>query len=97
MIRGILYLVYGFILLMVVRMVMRSIGRIFGPAGPGRPAGGGARRSSPRLAEDLVRDPVCLTYVPRSRALPATVEGRQEYFCSEECRERARATVASAS
>lgn len=96
MIRGVLYLVYGFIVLMVVRMVMRSIGRIFGAQSGARPAGR-APRPSRRLAEDLVRDPVCNTYVPRSRALPATVEGRQEYFCSQECRDRARATVASAS
>lgn len=96
MIRIVLYFVYGLVVLMLVRMVMRSLGRLFGVASQGRKAARPPRQER-RLAEDLVRDPVCQTYVPRSRALTATVEGHQEFFCSEECRERARATVASAS
>jgi len=28
--------------------------------------------------------------VPRSRALMAVVDGREQYFCSPECRDRAR-------
>jgi YHS domain-containing protein len=95
-IRLVLYFIYGLIVLLAVRMVMRAVGRLFGVQDQRRQARR-TRRPEPRLAEDLVRDPVCQTYVPRSRALPATVEGREEFFCSEECRERARATVASAS
>lgn len=97
MIRSVLFFVYGLIVLMVVRMVMQWIGRVLGgaPARGRRP--GTVSRPSPRVTEDLVRDPVCNTYVPRSRALSATIEGRTEHFCSEACRDKARAAIPSAS
>ena len=94
MIRGLVYLLYAVIVLLVVRAISRSIGRALGPRDDVQRRGG--RRPS-RTAEDLVRDPVCRTYVPRSRALTAVVEGRTEHFCSETCRDRARATAARAS
>jgi YHS domain-containing protein len=96
LIRGLLYLLYVLIILMVVRMIGRAVVRFFA-------AGNEVRRRSertgtrPRAAEDLVRDPVCNTYVPRSRALTAVIEGRPEHFCSEACRDRARAGAARAS
>lgn len=96
MIRSVMYFIYGLIVLMLVRTVMRWVGRTFGEMTEGRPPGGRGR-SSPRLAEDLVRDPVCNTYVPRSRALTATVNGHHEHFCSEGCRDKARAAVPRAS
>jgi hypothetical protein len=37
----------------------------------------------------MVRDRVCNTFVPRARALVATIGGRDEYFCSAACRDRA--------
>lgn len=40
-----------------------------------------------RNGEDLVRDPACLTYVPRSVAVAATVAGQPYFFCSEACAE----------
>ena len=43
----------------------------------------------PRGARDeLVKDPVCQTYVLRSRALARTVGGTTRYFCSPECARR---------
>jgi YHS domain-containing protein len=95
-IRSVLFFIYGLIVLMVVRMVMQWIGRLFGEQARGRRPDA-VRRPAPRGAEDLVRDPVCNTYVPRSRALPATIEGRSEMFCSEACRDKARAAVPSVS
>lgn len=44
-------------------------------------------------ATDMVRDRVCDTFLPRSRALVATVDGREQYFCSSQCRDRARAAL----
>ncbi len=38
--------------------------------------------------EDLVQDPFCKTYVPKSQAYVKDVEGRQEYFCSQTCCEK---------
>ncbi len=40
-----------------------------------------------RDGEELVRDPACLTYVPRSAAVSATVAGEPLLFCSEACAE----------
>jgi YHS domain-containing protein len=40
-----------------------------------------------RHGEELVRDPACLTYVPRSAAVAATVAGEPLFFCSEVCAE----------
>ncbi len=58
--------------LMVIRLVVRGLARIFAGA-PGRPRT--APAAPPRQIEDLVRDPVCLSHVPRSRAVSAlTVE-----------------------
>jgi hypothetical protein len=46
-------------------------------------------RPAPASAQDLVRDRVCNTFVPRDRALAGTVAGRTELFCSAACRDRA--------
>ena len=83
--------------LLLLRLVVRTVARAFAP-GPGQP-----RAASPppppqvRAPEDLVLDRVCRTHVPRSRALVARVEGREEHFCSPACRDKALAAVARAS
>jgi len=38
--------------------------------------------------EDLVQDPFCKTYVPKSQAYVKEIEGRQQYFCSQNCCEK---------
>ena len=43
-------------------------------------------RVPPRQGAMLVRDPVCGTYVDRSRAVSARGGGVVRYFCSEDCR-----------
>jgi uncharacterized protein len=78
--------------LLVIRLVLRGLARLFGQRAPTRPA-----PPPPRQIEDLVLDPVCHTYVPRSRAVLARVAGREEHFCSAECRDKAKAAVARAS
>ena len=35
--------------------------------------------------EELVEDPSCKIYVPKSSALKKKIRGRQYYFCSREC------------
>lgn len=54
---------------------------------------GGARRGkNPRRARvtegSMVRDRVCNTFLPRSRALEARVGDETHFFCSEACRSR---------
>ena len=93
MIRGVVFLLQVLLSLLLLRLLLRSLARLFMP-GSSRPAAGPRRD---RAIEDLVRDPVCHTYVPRSRALRAVVGGREEHFCSAACRDRALAGATRAS
>jgi hypothetical protein len=101
--RAIVFLVELLLWLMIIRIVLRGLTRVFGrPAArdgaPGRPASPrGPRSQAARPIEDLVLDPVCRTYVPRSTAIAARVAGREELFCSTACRDKALAAVARAS
>lgn len=38
--------------------------------------------------DELVKDPVCQTYVVRSRAVRRAVRGGSRYFCSSACANR---------
>jgi hypothetical protein len=92
--RALAFLVQLLFWLLVVRFLVRGLARIV--------SGGGSRPDAPapeppRVAEDLVFDRICRTYVPRSRALSARIEGRDELFCSAECRDKALAAGARAS
>jgi YHS domain-containing protein len=40
--------------------------------------------------DELVKDPVCQTYVVMSRAVRSEVDGATVHFCSRECRDRYR-------
>jgi YHS domain-containing protein len=48
-----------------------------------------ARRARPVGSDELVKDPVCQTYVVKSRAVRRTAGGDVTYFCSDECARRA--------
>jgi hypothetical protein len=48
-----------------------------------------ARRPRAALPDELVKDPVCQTYVVKSRAITRTTGGAVSYFCSVECAQRA--------
>jgi hypothetical protein len=92
--RGLFRVLEFILILLVVRLVGRALVGLLsaeparGKTPPPRPA---------RAVEDLVRDRVCNTFVPRSRALTAIVAGREEHFCSAACRDRALAAVVRAS
>ena len=48
-----------------------------------------ASRARKRVTGDeLVKDPVCQTYVVRSRAVRRTAGGQLRYFCSRDCARR---------
>jgi YHS domain-containing protein len=70
-------LLVGAILLAVVLLwpLLRGLPR-------GLPPAGGTRRN------ELVKDPVCQTYVVLARAVRRQVDGATVYFCSAECAER---------
>ena len=83
--------------LLLLRLLVRSLARAFSPAPVRPPAAASPPRPRAREVEDLVLDRVCRTHVPRSRAIVALVEGREEHFCSAACRDKARTSVARAS
>jgi hypothetical protein len=77
--------------LLLVRLGLRALSSWLSPrAGRGEPG------PSPP-PEDLVRDRMCNTFLPRSRALRAMVGSQEEHFCSAACRDRALLEVSRAS
>ena len=72
------------LILLLLRLVFRFVaGLVEGLRQPPRPrAGAGGSPVS------LVKDPVCGTYVVRSRALTAGTGDDARHFCSEACRDR---------
>jgi len=77
MIRLLLLIILGFLAYSVGVALLRSLGKQ--PRPPKEKSAEG---------EPMVKDPACGTYLPRSEALPRTIEGEVHYFCSRECRER---------
>jgi len=87
MIRWVLNII---VLLLLLRLALRFVvGLMRGLSEPsdgaasGRPAGGPAR-----IAGELVKDPVCGTYIPRDSAIAARVAGETRYYCSVTCRDK---------
>jgi hypothetical protein len=81
-----LNLVRILVVLLVVRFVLRFLAAVV------QGYRGAERRE---VATEMVRDRVCDTFVPRARALMTIVDGREQYFCSPECRDRARRRLAT--
>lgn len=85
MIRLLAGLVRMLALLFLVRLGLRFVAAfLVGLRGDGDGAGPAAARDN-----ELVRDRVCNTFLPRSRALTLRVGSREEHFCSERCRSQA--------
>jgi YHS domain-containing protein len=90
LLRFVLLIVLVFMFLTVLRGL-----RIFLAAFLGKPAPG-SRPPAPRDGE-MIRDPVCGTWVDRRLALPARREGQVVPVCSEKCRAALEALPAQAS
>ncbi len=93
--RAIVFFAQLLLWLLIVRIVVRGLVRMFGGSTPSSRVPRAPRSS--RAIEDLVLDRTCNTYLPRSRALVARVAGQEQPFCSKECRDKALAAVARAS
>ena len=52
------------------------------------PTDGDSVSAAKSLADQLVKDPMCGTYIVRSRAVTRAREGRDHYFCSARCAEQ---------
>ena len=73
-------------LLLLVLAGMWWLRRLRAFLAPPRSSG---RSAAPETGQDvaqLVRDRVCNTFLPRSRALTLRAGGEEHHFCSETCR-----------
>jgi hypothetical protein len=78
-IRALFFLLRILLVLLIVRLAARGLAALFRPAPKRR-----------EIADvDTVRDLVCNTFLPRSKAVTAMIAGREEHFCSAACRDRA--------
>jgi YHS domain-containing protein len=74
LVRLLLWALLGFVIYTVYQAVRRAL------SAPGaRPPEKTAR------GEEMVKDPQCGTYLPKSEGHPLEVDGRTVYFCSPEC------------
>jgi hypothetical protein len=85
------WLLTALALLLLLRLVLRFVlgliqGLVVPPGGStaGAGAAGGGRA---KIAGELVRDPVCSTYIPRATAIAVQAGGEPRYYCSTACRD----------
>jgi len=83
------------VLLLVVRLVLRGIGSLFSVSTA--PSATARTKSETLQAEDMVKDRICDTFIPRNRAIAARLGGDEEFFCSAACRDKAVAALRRAS
>jgi len=82
-----LWLALGLIIYLLWRTIISSPARISSSRGAtveGETPGG--KRVID--AGDMVKDPVCNTYIPVENAIKENIEGKTYYFCSPECRDK---------
>ena len=86
------WLLTALALLLLLRLVLRFVmgllqGLVVPPGGTAAGAGasGGSRA---KIAGELVRDPVCSTYIPRATAIAVQVGGETRHYCSTACRDK---------
>lgn len=78
MLRFLALAVLAFLVFLILRASVTAF--LAGVRGGRRPAAGRAA-----LRDELVKDPVCETYIPRRKAIARTTGGATHYFCSAAC------------
>ena len=80
MILGFFRLVFYLVVAYVIYLFLRLL---FLPRRPGR-----RQPNSPQPSGVMVKDETCNTYLPREEAILEKAEGKDYYFCSQECRQK---------
>jgi len=76
------------LLFLLAMLVLRALGRMLGGLIEGASAGRSTRSGPPERGVQMVRDPVCGTFLPPANAVSLTARGGEVlYFCSDKCRE----------
>ena len=81
MLRFLAFAVLAFLVFLILRASVVAF--LAGVRGGRRPADARAA-----LRDELVKDPVCETYVPRLKAVARTTDGATRYFCSTACADK---------
>ncbi len=76
LVRLLLWLIVLFLGYTVYQMIRQALQKPPAPPPEKTPSG-----------EEMIQDPVCGTFVPRSDAVAAKIKGQEHYFCSSECRD----------
>ncbi|HVB38707.1 MAG TPA: hypothetical protein VND92_09230 [Vicinamibacterales bacterium] len=86
-------MVRAFLLLLLLTALARAVWRLLMGVmrGAAKPPGAPGRPGAPARGVQMVRDPVCGTFVVPSRALTLGDGPARVYFCSEDCRAQYRA------
>jgi YHS domain-containing protein len=74
--RLIFYLIVAYVIYLFLRLLLA----------PRRPPGRHTNR--PQSSGIMVKDETCNTYLPREEAILEKVDGKEYYFCSQECRKK---------
>ena len=87
MFRALAYLIFGILLLTIIRSVLGAFGQLFTnlTVGPEKAPSGPHGTTSPQT---LQKDPVCGTFVAASTELQKVRDGKTFYFCSAACRDK---------
>ncbi len=79
------------LLLLLVMLVVRAFWRVVSGVIDGVSRPRGQRSGPPERGVQMVRDPVCGTFLPPENAVTLAERGSVRYFCSEKCRDAYRA------
>ncbi|TKJ36082.1 hypothetical protein CEE39_00090 [bacterium (candidate division B38) B3_B38] len=85
--RTLLWLALALVIYLIWRLITASPLRISSPRGgttKGRSSGG--KRVID--AGDMVKDPVCNTYIPAGNSIVENIGGQTFHFCSPQCRDK---------
>jgi len=77
LVRLLLWLIFGFLAYTVFQAIKQALLKPPGPP-PEKTSRG----------EEMIQDPECSTFVPRSDAVKAQHNGKTLYFCSSDCRDK---------
>jgi len=90
--RALAYLIFGILLITILRSVLGMFGQLFTNFTMGPEKRGPEKRpADPRTgppAQTLQKDPVCGTFVSASTEWHKVKDGKPYYFCSAECRDK---------
>lgn len=77
MLRGMIKLIYYFLIAYLIYSVIRLLRSLRKKESP-RPA-------NPLRSGMMVKDEACNVYLPKEEAIQETINGKDYYFCSKEC------------